>query len=181
MKKLCLFGYISAFFIFTNFSNSPSNVCWIRLEYLGDVSKPFPIIIFYTGNSIDTAHSTDTTIEDMFSRKIQVSDVEFSLLNESIRKISIKSQFPRLKDSFAVIVRQDNQTEVFKTPSVDEIKQIFDSVIVQLNSHENIRNIEKYINQFRRRLGVPLSQNKHKGVWIQLSKATEYLEPICLP
>jgi hypothetical protein len=154
MKKFSLLLFVSILLAFTNFCYKGSSTRWIRVEYMGDVSKPFPILILYTENSVDTTISTDTTYEDFFSRKIQVSEIEFFSIIESIKKINFTPQFPQLRDSLAVIIRQNDQVEVLKSSSVAQIKQVFGSVMANLKDHENNIIIERYINQFKRRLGV---------------------------
>lgn len=121
---------------------------------MGDVSKPYPILVFYTFNSVDTTISADTTVEDFFSRKIQVSKSEFYHISEAIQKINLGSEFPQLKDSVAVIIRRNSQTQILKSASVRQIRQIFDSIMAGLRDHSDNKIIQRYIDQFKRRLGV---------------------------
>jgi len=156
MKKyLWLVAFLTIFF--TSFRNANQDKCSVRLEYSGDASKPFPIIIFYTSGSIDTTHannSADTTIEMFFARRIEISESEFNDVNKSIKNIAFISSPPVLRDSFAITIQKNNQKKIYFSSSVSEINQTFDSVITQLKGHKNIIIIERYIDQFKRRLGI---------------------------
>src|SRR5215213_7716781 len=54
---------------------------YIKLSYAGDPDKPYPIVIFYTRSSIDTAY------ENYFTDKFGISDSQFM----NIEKIFVNS------------------------------------------------------------------------------------------
>lgn len=160
MRNFSLAVIISACLAFTSFGRGSSDTCILRIEYLGENSKPFPILIFYTGYSVDTTISRDTTVEDIFGHKIRVSEDEFSDIAQSIKKINFSPQFPQLIDSLGVLIHRNDQIEIIKTSSVSQINQIFDSVRVRLKGHQDNREIERYINHFKKRLGIAILYHK---------------------
>lgn len=144
MNKIVISILVVIITLFTSFKNSTSEVGWIRFQYLGDISKPFPIIILYINNSIDT------TYENFFTHKIKISPTEFNNIQEAIKKIKLKSEESILQDSFAVAIKRADVLEIFKTKSILETKRIFDSTMSKIQEHA----IKSYFEKYKKQLGI---------------------------
>ena len=99
---------------------------FVKIEYTGDVSKPYPVVILYTPG----AKNADG--DNLFSEKIKISEIQYVKIKslimaaDYVRDIDSTFEYPY---QFDII---EDSAQIFRTRSVSAFKKICASIEYEL-------------------------------------------------
>ena len=95
---------------------------FVKLEYTGESDKPYPIVIFYLPNTIDTAY-------EPFVEKIEVNGMQFKSIINSIENKKEPNQSAVLTGPFRFTITKDQKAKYLTTTNKAAVEGIFLNII----------------------------------------------------
>lgn len=156
VKNKLLVITIPILVLFQNHANK-SDTGYIKLQYFGEVSKPYPIITFYLPESIDTSY------ENFYIYKIPVTNSEFDSIQNAVEHNAFDSTTSTLPDLFEFTIVKNNIKKSFRTRDKESVGKIFNKIIIPFNHSQKEGLVRVPLNNFLERLGMPNMAGKSNG------------------
>ena len=123
------------------------------ISYTGDVSKPYPIVIFDHFGKPDTTYFDTTNL--FFIHKFQVKESELLGLKQAIKQREIILNSDTLRDAIAIRTVIDEQDNIIVIKGRDEISKLFKTIIDQWREFDKAA-LKSRLDQLSRRIGVAI-------------------------
>jgi hypothetical protein len=95
---------------------------YIKLQFIGEVNKPYPAVIFYLSNSIDIAR-------EPFTNKIEVSKIQFDSIISAINRKKDKDKMPVLAGPFQFTISKNKEISYLTTTNKNLVTEIVNDII----------------------------------------------------
>jgi hypothetical protein len=127
MKSRILSAVISICILKTFTGSKNLNHGYIQLIYLADISKPYPILIFYLPGTSDSAY------KNFYHYRFEITEEAFKEIKKTIEntKVSKDSILEHSYEYQFTIVIND-ETSVFFAPYFSRIRQVFQTIATQI-------------------------------------------------
>ena|SRR5260221_11095276 len=116
----------------------------IRLMYTGDYSKPYPVVILHLPGIIDTAKI------DAWKLEYEINETGFEEIRKSVEQRSIIPMDGMLLASYRIEVCTNGETWILLTQYLSRIRQIFDTVLNQLDESKKTEAKAKFAELLER-------------------------------
>jgi hypothetical protein len=123
------------------------------ISYTGDVSKPYPIVIFDHFGNPDTTYFD--TINLFFIHKFQVKEKELLDLKQTIQQRETIFNNDTLRDALAIRTLIDEQDNIIFIKGREEISRLFKRIIDQWRESDKA-DLKSRLDQLSRRIGVAI-------------------------
>jgi hypothetical protein len=148
MKNKMLSVFLPLLIITSSFNEKKIEPGYIKFQYNGDQSKPYPRILFYLPGS------TEPLVDSISTDKLEISKAGFEAIRQAIE---VRKGIPRdsaLKDdySYQFLVSNSGETTIFLTPYLPRIRDIFYVVSNQLKTSENEMRMKKELQSLLNRI-----------------------------
>ncbi len=128
---------------------------FIRLEYLGDVSKPYPLITFYLEGSIDS------TYEKFYIYKILVTRKEFKSVRKKIENNSNDSSLNILPDPVEFTFVENGKKHLLYSRDKETIRKVFFNIYMEFKDTPKAALVKSPLNNLLGRLGIELIEDSN--------------------
>ena len=130
-------------------SYNGSTAGYIMISYTGDVSKPYPIVIFDHFGKFDF----DTVTNLFFVHKFQVNEKELLDLKQTVLQREIIYNTDTLLDPLAIRIVIGDQDNIILIKKREEISKLFKRIIDQWREPEKVI-LKSELNQLSRSIGI---------------------------
>src|SRR5205085_7358939 len=100
-----------------SFAQSNANHGYVKIEYAGEIDKPFDILFFYLPGSIDTSY------ENFYIYKFEVTNSEFNNICKSIEERRHESN-DTLEFGFQFTICREGEKMILLTKYLSTVKTI---------------------------------------------------------
>ena len=118
------------------------------ISYTGDVSKPFPIVIFDHFGKFDTAF-----YNLFFVHRFQVNEKELLDLGQTVLQREFIFNTDTLLDPLAIHIVIDDQDNITLIKKREEISKLFKRIIDQWRELDKV-TLKTELNQLSRSIGI---------------------------
>jgi hypothetical protein len=149
--KVLLFSILASLFIVPNVQKKET-VSYIMIQYTGDVSKPYPVIIFNCNAKFDS------TYESVFVHKFQVNEAELCTLEQIVSQKEIPITSDILPDPMAIqIVINQKDTALYLRQKLF-VSKLFYQLGKQFKGSDK-QDLEYALNELSHRTLIPIIDN----------------------
>lgn len=134
-------------FITTSFiyKKAEADTGYIRIEYLGEHSKPYPVVIFYLPNSIDTAY------EQFYIYKIATDAGEFEEMQKGIN-VQDKNDTSLMPNPCSFTVVKNGKGKVIFNRYKNSVKSVFKEITSVFKDSVKQKSVNECLNNLLSRL-----------------------------